>query len=164
MRVTNDTPGADVNGNTTTHDAMMSSDNIASGAKSASTDNPPSKFPRQANKGSLAERIADELGVPRRSATRILDAVLDSIRDLLRDNRRVAVKGFGTFDCRKRKGRAYKHPVSGKSIEVADKDTILFRPSDQLIEDTREGSKAKPRDRQPLSSDGSLSGNPLLRD
>lgn len=159
-RATNDSPGADVQGNSTqSHDAMTNERNVTTGAKSAgeSSDNPPTKFPRQANKGTLAERIADELSVPRRSATRILDAVLDSVRDLLRENRRVAVKGFGTFDCKKRKGRAYKHPVSGKSIEVPDKDTILFRPSDQLIDDTREGAPARPRNRQPLN-DGSLGG------
>jgi len=97
-------------------------------------------FGRQANKGILADRVAQELNVPRRSATRVLDAVLDSVRDLLRARGRVAVKGFGTFERKIRKGRAYKHPLTGKSIEVADKETILFKPSDQLVADTRSGA------------------------
>ena len=58
---------------------------------------------------------------------------------------KVAVKGFGTFERRIRKGRAYKHPLTGKSIEVADKETILFKPSDQLIKDTRTGALPPPR-------------------
>ncbi|MCC6670049.1 MAG: HU family DNA-binding protein [Planctomycetes bacterium] len=103
-------------------------------------------FP-QANKGILAENVAEELNVPRRTAARVLDAVLDSIRDLLRARGRVAVKGFGTFERKIRKGRAYKHPLSGKSIEVADKETILFKPSDQLIVETRTG--ATPPARKP---------------
>jgi DNA-binding protein HU-beta len=94
-------------------------------------------FGRQANKGILAERVASELNIPRRTAARVLDAVLDSVRDLLRTRARVAVKGFGTFERKIRKGRAYKHPLSGESIEVADKETILFKPSDQLILDSR---------------------------
>lgn len=94
---------------------------------------------RQANKGILADRVAQELNVPRRTASRVLDAVLDSIRDLLKARGRVAVKGFGTFERRIRKGRAYKHPLTGNSIEVADKETIMFKPSDQLIADTRTG-------------------------
>lgn len=98
---------------------------------------------RQANKGILADRIARELNVPRRTAARVLDSVLDSVRDLLRGRGKVAVKGFGTFERRVRKGRAYKHPLTGESIDVADKETIMFKPSDQLIADTRSG--ANPR-------------------
>jgi DNA-binding protein HU-beta len=101
-------------------------------------------FPRQANKGILAEAVAQELNVPRRTAARVLDAVLDSIQDLLRSRAKVAVKGFGTFERRVRKGRAYKHPLTGKSIEVADKETIMFKPSDQLITSTRTGSAPRP--------------------
>ena len=39
-----------------------------------------------------------------------------------------------------RKGRAYKHPLTGKSIDVADKETIMFKPSDQLVTSTKTGS------------------------
>jgi nucleoid DNA-binding protein len=105
-------------------------------------------FGRQANKGILAEAVAMELNIPRRTAARVLDAVLDSVRDLLRSRARVAVKGFGTFERKIRKGRAYKHPLTGKSIEVADKETILFKPSDQLIIDSRPG--AAPARRRPV--------------
>ena len=112
-------------------------------------------FGRQANKGILAKAVADELDVPRRSAARILDAVLDSVRDLLRDQGRVAIKGFGTFERKIRKGRAYKHPLTGKSIEVADKETILFKPSDQLILETRTdaATRAQTKKSRPTSDD-----------
>lgn len=105
-------------------------------------------FGRQANKGILADRVAEELNVPRRTAARVLDAVLDSVRDLIGLRGKVAVKGFGTFERRVRKGRAHKHPLTGKSIDVADKETIIFKPSDQLIEDThpeRVARRQKPR-------------------
>ena len=101
-------------------------------------------FARQANKGILSEAVAQELNVPRRTAARVLDAVLDSIQDLLRSRGKVAVKGFGTFERRIRKGRAYKHPLTGKSIDVADKETIMFKPSDQLITSTRTGAAERP--------------------
>ena len=81
--------------------------------------------------------------MPRRTAARVLDAVLDSVSDLLHARGKVAVKGFGTFERRIRKGRAYKHPLTGASIEVANKETIIFKPSDQLIADTK--SNAAPR-------------------
>lgn len=104
-------------------------------------------FGRQANKGILADQVARELNVPRRTAARVLDAVLDSLRDLLQERGKVAVKGFGTFERRVRKGRAYKHPLTGESIDVANKETIVFKPSDQLITDTR--TDAPTRERKP---------------
>lgn len=104
-------------------------------------------FGRQANKGILADQVAAELNVPRRTAARVLDAVLDAMRDLLRVRGKVAVKGFGTLERRIRKGRAYKHPLTGESIDVANKETIIFKPSDQLILDTR--TTAAPRVRKP---------------
>lgn len=110
-------------------------------------------FGRQANKGILADRVAQELNVPRRTAARVLDAVLDAIRDLLHARGKVAVKGFGTFERRIRKGRAYKHPLTGASIEVANKETVVFKPSDQLIADTRTGSEPRPRKPQGKTPD-----------
>jgi nucleoid DNA-binding protein len=113
-------------------------------------------FGRQANKGILADKVAEELNIPRRTAARVLDAILDSIRDLLLDRGKVAVKGFGTFERRIRKGRAYKHPLTGKSIDVADKITIIFKPSDQLIEDTLPGAKPRRRRHDAPSPDDLL--------
>lgn len=100
-------------------------------------------FGRQANKGILADQVAEELNVPRRTAARVLDAVLDAVGELLRGRGKVAVKGFGTFERRIRKGRAYKHPLTGESIDVANKETIIFKPSDQLIIDTRTDAPAR---------------------
>ncbi len=107
-------------------------------------------FGRQANKGIVADAVAEELNVPRRAAARVLDAVLDAMRELLRARGKVAVKGFGTFERRIRKGRAYKHPLTGESIDVANKETIIFKPSDQMIHDTR--TSATPKARKPQGS------------
>ncbi len=111
---------------------------------------------RQANKGILSEAVAQELNVPRRTAARVLDAVLDSIQDLLRSRGKVAVKGFGTFERKIRKGRAYKHPLTGKSIDVADKETIMFKPSDQLIDSTKTGSAPRQTKSKPSAQDDIL--------
>ena len=128
---------------TTKQDAMDRMDQ-ATGKVTAAAEE---AFGRQANKGILADRVAEELNVPRRTAARVLDAVLDAVSDLLRGRGKVAVKGFGTFERRIRKGRAYKHPLTGESIDVANKETIIFKPSDQLIVETR--TTAAPRQTRP---------------
>ena len=87
----------------------------------------------QANKGIIVERMVGELQVPARAAGQLLDVVLDSWRDLLRIHGKVALKGFGTFERKLRKGRCYRHPVTGANIAVPDRETVLFRPSPQLL-------------------------------
>ncbi len=94
----------------------------------------------QANKGILIEAIAQKLSVPRKNAAGVLDTVLNSFRDLLLERGKVTVKGFGTFERKIRKGRSYKHPVTGKSITVADKETIRFNASEALNAETRSQS------------------------
>ena len=140
-RLTNQNPNTEAN-----HSSRQSSESSEAQQKrtGAATEE---VFGRQANKGILADRVAQELNVPRRTAARVLDAVLDAVRDLLHARGKVAVKGFGTFERRVRKGRAYKHPLTGASIDVANKETVVFKPSDQLIEDTRTGSEPRARTR-----------------
>lgn len=114
------------------------------------------QFGRQANKGILADKVADELNVPRRTAARVLDAVLDAVSELLHTRGKVAVKGFGTFERRIRKGRAYKHPLTGESIDVANKETVIFKPSDQLIAETRTDAQPKAKKPSGTPTDGIL--------
>jgi nucleoid DNA-binding protein len=90
-------------------------------------------FSRQANKGILADKVAQELNVPRRTAARVLDAVLDSMRDLLRARGKVAVKGFGTFERRIRKGRlqAPAHGREHRRRQQGDRHLQAQRPADR---------------------------------
>lgn len=99
--------------------------------------------PPQANTRILSRTLAETLNIPDRVAIRTLDAVLDSISVELRRRGRVAVKGFGTFERRVRKGRAYKHPLTGEVIDVPNRETITFLPSDQLVLDTCNRSAEK---------------------
>jgi nucleoid DNA-binding protein len=94
----------------------------------------------QANKATLVDHVAQELAVPERTASRLLDAVLGSFCELLRERRKIIVKGFGTFECKMRKGRTYRHPLTGSFIAVPDRETILFKPSELLLEVTRESA------------------------
>ncbi len=102
---------------------------------------------RQANKSMLTDSVAKELNLPRRTAATVLDAVLDSVEDLLRKRGKVAIKGFGTFERKIRKGRSYTHPLTRKSIRVEDKETIMFRVSEQLNDATRTGAAARAKAR-----------------
>ena len=100
----------------------------------------------------LAAAIGEKFGDSRRSAAVVLDGVLDSIRDLLAERGKVAIKGFGTFERRIRKGRAYKHPVTKEVIDVPNRETIVFVPSDELVRATT-SQKSRPTTQQLASCD-----------
>ncbi len=90
-----------------------------------------------ANKRSLADRIAQKLRLPHRDADAVLTIVLRSLEEAILDDRKIVLKGFGTFECRVRKGREYKHPLTGEQIPVPDKMGLIFKPSDALTERVR---------------------------
>lgn len=87
-----------------------------------------------ANKSTLVDRLSRELNLSCRDTTRIVDAVLESIRDELSSRGRIRLQGFGIFTCRVRKGRRYRHPVTSCDVTVPDRQTIVFKPSDRLVE------------------------------
>lgn len=90
-----------------------------------------------ANKRSLADRIAQKLRSTHRDADAVLTIVLSSLEDAILDDRKIVLKGFGTFECRVRKGREYKHPLTGEQIPVPDKMGLIFKPSDTLAKRVR---------------------------
>lgn len=92
---------------------------------------------QQANKRDLAQALAFRLNLPPRVAMTILDGVLDSVTSLLKEKKKVAVKEFGTWEHRVRKGRSYIHPRTGETVDVASKSTVYFRPSDRLKENVQ---------------------------
>ena len=101
------------------------------------------------HKSDLAKKVAEKTGLSHKDAEAAVDTAFDLITDALAAGEKVVITGFGTFERKVRKGRAYKHPLTGKSIDVADKETILFKPSDQLIEDSR-ADAAPPQRKKPV--------------
>lgn len=86
------------------------------------------------NRGQLIQRLAANAGVTRVEATRMLDAVLDVVREGLDEDGSVALSGFGTFTTRQRKARMGRHPSTGKPVQVPAGTRVGFRASRKLHE------------------------------
>jgi integration host factor subunit beta len=71
-----------------------------------------------------------------------VDIILEEISQALIDNRRVEIRGFGSFSVRNRKPRATKNPKTGKMMHIPERKTLHFTMSkslkDVLIEDKEE--------------------------
>jgi DNA-binding protein HU-beta len=84
------------------------------------------------NKGQLIEAVASHLGDSKASASRAVDAVIESITNGLRNDQSVTIVGFGTFTRKERKARMGRNPVTREPIEIKASNTVGFKPSQNL--------------------------------
>lgn len=61
-------------------------------------------------------------------------AILDGIAEALVQNRRVEVRGFGTFNLKRRPPRIGRNPKTGEKVEVPAKAVPHFKPGKELRE------------------------------
>jgi DNA-binding protein HU-beta len=84
------------------------------------------------NKSELIDAIAAAADLPKASATRALDAVVDSITDSLQKGDPVALVGFGTFAVKHRAARAGRNPQTGATIQIKAANVPGFKAGKAL--------------------------------
>ena len=84
------------------------------------------------NKGELIEAVANNAGISKALAGKVLDSALDAVTKSLSKGDRVALVGFGTFSVNTRKARSGRNPRSGESIKIPAKRTAKFKPGSAL--------------------------------
>lgn len=70
--------------------------------------------------------------ISKKDCARVVDAFLDSVKDALRDQKNIEIRGFGTFKIRRRKTRMARNPRTGEPVEVAARPVPVFKPSKEL--------------------------------
>jgi DNA-binding protein HU-beta len=86
------------------------------------------------NKGDLINKIATDAGVTKAQATDALNAVVDGITATLQAGDKVTLIGFGTFSISKREARSGRNPQTGKTITIAAKNVVRFKPGKELAD------------------------------
>ena len=66
------------------------------------------------------------------SAERAVNAVIDSIRDGIKKDKKVQIVGFGTFTVRERKARTGRNPQTGAEIKIKASKTVGFKAGKAL--------------------------------
>jgi DNA-binding protein HU-beta len=84
------------------------------------------------NKTDLIDAIATATDLPKASAGRALDAVLDSITNELKNGEQVALVGFGTFIVKHRNARSGRNPQTGATIQIAASKVASFKAGKAL--------------------------------
>ena len=84
------------------------------------------------NKSELIENIAINADISKASATRALDAMIDIIKQTLKENQSVTLVGFGTFSIGKRAARTGSNPRTGAAIQIKASKVPKFKPGKAL--------------------------------
>jgi DNA-binding protein HU-beta len=80
------------------------------------------------NKSDLIHLVAERLHLNHSESERMVNIVLDSIKQGLQEKGRVTLTGFGSFDLRSRKKRDGRNPQTGESMSIPASRTVGFKP------------------------------------
>ena len=85
-------------------------------------------------KAELVEEVSRVVEISHREGAAIVETILGSIVQALREGSRVEIRRFGTFAIRQRGGRVGRNPKTGSQVQVPPKRIPYFRPSTGLLE------------------------------
>lgn len=71
------------------------------------------------NKAELIDAVATSADIEKSTATRAVQAVLDSIAGAMKKGDQVVLVGFGTFAVKDRSARMGRNPKTGAEIKIA---------------------------------------------
>ena len=85
-------------------------------------------------KKDLVDKVSGELSMQKQDVSMAVDIMLETMATALVDERRIELRGFGSFSVRARKPRSTKNPRTGKIMEIPDRKTLHFTMSKSLKE------------------------------
>lgn len=84
-------------------------------------------------KRELVNEVAGQLDeYYKQDVAEAVDIVLAEIAQALVEDRRVEIRGFGSFSVRTRKPRTTKNPKTGKMMDIPERKTLHFTMSKSL--------------------------------
>lgn len=78
--------------------------------------------------------VAEQAGVTKKEAEYLIDVTFRCLADVLAEDGRISLHGFGAFECRQRAARETRVPLTDKVVSVPASRVPVFKPSKQLKE------------------------------
>lgn len=84
------------------------------------------------NKTELTVAIAEQAGISRKDAEKVLKAFTDVVADELKNGGKVQLVGFGTFEVSERKARDGRNPQTKETIQIPASKAPKFKAGKAL--------------------------------
>ncbi len=85
-------------------------------------------------KAELVEEVANSSDLTKKDAEVIVQTVLDSIVESLKNGEKIELRGFGSFRVSNRSSRQGRNPKTGSTVKVPAKKVPYFKPGKELKE------------------------------
>ena len=86
------------------------------------------------NKAELIASVAEKSGLSRNDVDKVVNGVLDTIMDALKNGEKVSLVGFGAFEAKERPARKGHNPMTGEVIDIAASKAPSFKAGKSLKE------------------------------
>ncbi|MGG0257544.1 HU family DNA-binding protein [Bacillus cereus] len=86
------------------------------------------------NKTELIQKVAMELNLSKKEVNIAVDTVFQSIQNALKNEEKVQIIGFGTFEVRERAAREGRNPHTGASLILPARKAPAFKAGKALKE------------------------------
>ena len=84
------------------------------------------------NKTELVSSVAEIAGVSKKDTEQVLNAFFSTVQETLKEDDKVQIPGFGSFEVRERAARTGRNPHTGETIEIAAAKVPAFKPGKGL--------------------------------
>ena len=86
------------------------------------------------NKTELVNAIAEKSGLAKTDAKKALEATLEAITEAVKNEEKVALIGFGTFETAVRAARQGINPATKETINIPEKKVVKFKASSNILD------------------------------
>ena len=83
-------------------------------------------------KKNLINSLYMQIGFSKKISANLLDDILITITENLKDNDKLKISKFGTFTKRVKKSRQGRNPITKENKLISTRNVILFKPSKEF--------------------------------
>lgn len=83
-------------------------------------------------KADIVERVYERIGFSKKEASELVELVFGTLKDVLKEGKKVKISGFGNFVVRSKNARIGRNPKTGEQLTIEARHVLTFRPSQVL--------------------------------
>ncbi|MFW6050205.1 MAG: integration host factor subunit alpha [Myxococcota bacterium] len=84
-------------------------------------------------KAEIIDAVYEKVGgFSKKEAAEVVEAVFDTMKEVLADGQKIKISGFGNFVVRDKKQRIGRNPQTGEPIPISARRVLTFKPSQVL--------------------------------
>lgn len=80
-------------------------------------------------KADIIENIYEKVGLSKEESSRIVELVLEILKETLEKSGKVKISGFGNFVVRPKRSRRGRNPQTGEEIQISARKVLTFKSS-----------------------------------